>query len=200
MINRWFLTLACRALAHEGVIAYPTETVFGLGCDPFSATAVARILSLKNRPWQKGLILIGANFEQLSPFIQLPNRAIMKSVLRSWPGPVTWTFEATPLVPAWIRGDHTTVAVRLSSHPMAQALCHRYRSAIVSTSANISGRPPTQHPTQVRRWFGEQIDYILPGHAGPYRQPSEIRDVRTQQVLRASSTTAIAKQQTGKKV
>jgi L-threonylcarbamoyladenylate synthase len=171
-------------LLRGGVIVYPTETVWGLGCDPFNAAAVAHLLQIKQRPPEKGLILIGADLDQLRPYVVLPAASKLRNIAASWPGPVTWVFEATTLVPPWVRGKHSTVAVRVSSHPVAQALCAEFGKPLVSTSANISGHPPSQNELLVRRWFAGKLSYFVPGTAGPHRRPSEIRDAASGAILR----------------
>jgi len=183
-INRWHIHQARRTLLRGGVIAYPTETVWGLGCDPFQETAVHRLLEIKQRPVEKGLILIAANLDQLRPFIVVSSPAQLEAAAATWPGPVTWVFEASDAVPMWVRGKHPTVAVRITSHPLAQALCADYGKPIVSTSANLSGHPPSQNELLVRRWFTGKVALFVPGEAGPYTRPSEIRDARSGAILR----------------
>ena len=166
-------------------MAYPTEAVFGLGCDPFHWFVVERILELKQRPPGKGLILIAADFEQLRPFVKpLPNRQ-MRIAFDSWPGPHTWLLPATAAVPPWICGDHDTVAVRVTAHPVAAALCNACNFALASTSANLSGRPPARNALGVRLRFGDQIDYILTGSVGSLSQPTPIRDLATGRIVRS---------------
>lgn len=183
-INRWQIHQAKRSLLRGGVIVYPTETVWGLGCDPFSESAVRRLLDIKQRPVEKGLILIAAHLEQLLPYIVAPSAAQLETAAATWPGPVTWVFDASDAVPAWVRGKHPTVAVRVTSHPVAQALCADYGKPLVSTSANVSGHSPSQNSLLVRRWFTGKADLFVPGEAGPYTRPSEIRDARTGAILR----------------
>lgn len=183
-INRWHIHQVKRSLLWGGVIAYPTETVWGLGCDPFHEAAVRRLLEIKQRPVEKGLILIAANLDQLLPYIVAPSAVQLNAVASTWPGPVTWVFEASAAVPAWVRGKHPTVAVRVTSHPIAQALCADFGKPLVSTSANVSGRAPSQNELLVRRWFNGKVDLFVPGKAGPYSRPSEIRDAQSGAILR----------------
>ncbi|MFZ5592841.1 MAG: Sua5/YciO/YrdC/YwlC family protein [Pseudomonadota bacterium] len=181
----WRLGRSVRVLRKGGVIAYPTEAVYGLGCDPLDAQAVLRLLALKDRPMEKGLILIASDFQQLQPFIRAPDSATLDKIQSTWPGPVTWLLPVKPETPAWLRGAHDTLAVRVTAHPQAAALCRAFGGAIVSTSANPGGLPPARNALQVRRYFGDTIDDILPGKAGPRRKPSEIRDAATGRVVRA---------------
>ena len=176
---------AARALRDGGVVAYPTESVFGLGCDPFDPEAVARILSIKRRRVDSGLILLAAAVEQLDAYI-CPAPAERERMLASWPGPVTWVVAATPGVPAWITGGRSSVAVRVTAEPVAAALCRAADMAIVSTSANRSGRPPARSTLQTRRRFASVVDEILPGAVGGYSRPTEIRLASSGDVLRAA--------------
>lgn len=169
-----------------GVIAYPTEAVYGLGCQPANFIAVKRILNLKNRPCEKGLIIIAASIEQLHPYISLADIPRSREILDSWPGPVTWVIPARPGVPDWIRGDSESVAVRVCAHPLTRDLC-MFTGPLVSTSANPGGYPPAKTALKVRVYFGRAVDYILPGNIGSYRKPTEIRDAMTGKVLRSGT-------------
>ena len=175
---------AARVLLTGGVVAYPTESVFGLGCDPLEATAVARILAIKRRKVESGLILLAADLDQLEAYID-PAPAERERMLASWPGPVTWVVAATPAVPAWVTGGRDTVAVRVTAEPLAAALCRRAGIAIVSTSANRSGRPPARNTLQTRRQFSAVVDHILPGTVGGLARPTEIRLASSGRILRA---------------
>ncbi|MGH8460462.1 MAG: L-threonylcarbamoyladenylate synthase [Stenotrophobium sp.] len=178
------LRAACHALRDGGVIAYPTEAVWGLGCDPMNRHAGERLLHLKQRDWRKGLILIAANYSQLQPLIaEIPFNQLVPA-LSSWPGPTTWLVPASERVPEWVRGVHSTVAVRVTAHPVAAALCAAYGGAIVSTSANRAGESPVMTITQLRLRFGSEIDAVLTGALGGRSQPSTIRDLQTGKTLR----------------
>jgi L-threonylcarbamoyladenylate synthase len=169
-----------------GVVAYPTEAVWGLGCDPLDAEAVARILALKERPVSMGLILIAATIEQLEPWLEPVDREVRARVMATWPGPVTWVLPAQDWVPAWLHGGRGTLAVRVTAHAQSAALCHAAGRAIVSTSANRSGRPAARSGVQVRRWFGDELDFILGGATGGLERPSEIRDAISGRPIRAA--------------
>ena len=183
-MNNWHFKQAVRHLVAGGVIAYPTEAVFGLGCDPNNAMAVKRLLTLKQRPWQKGLILIAADYTQLVPFLEPLTPAIKQRVFASWPGAVTWLLPAKPEVPHWLCGQSNQLAVRVTAHPQTVALCQFWGGALVSTSANLSNRPTTKTALKVRKIFGHTLDYIVPGSTGKHQRPSEIRDALTNIVLR----------------
>jgi L-threonylcarbamoyladenylate synthase len=173
-----------RRLRSGQVIAYPTEAVFGLGCDPVNEAAVRRLLAIKQRPIAKGLILIAADFTQLTPFVEPLDKAQRARVDETWPGPVTWLLPASERVPLWLRGRHDTIAVRVTAHPTAALLCRGWGGALVSTSANLSGRPPARTPLAVRRQLGTRIDCIVAEPVGGSARPSEIRDLRSGRVVR----------------
>ncbi len=177
---------AVHALRRGGVIAYPTEAVYGLGCNPLDPDAVARLLSLKQRPAAKGVILIASDFAQLQPYLAPLDGALQQQVSASWPGPVTWLLPARSDTPYWLRGGHDSLAVRVTAHPAAAALCAAFGGAIVSTSANIGGQRPARSPLAVRRVFGDQLDFILHAPLGGLDRPTEIRDGRSGRVVRAA--------------
>ena len=173
---------AAEVLRGGGVIAYPTEGVFGLGCLPNVLGAVQRILDIKQRDPSKGLILIAANPSQLDDWIDLPNDAALPDPN---PGsPVTWIVPAADRVTPAVRGDHTGIAVRITTNPVAQAICLSASSPIVSTSANLSGQAIAEDQVGLRRQFGGLVDYVVPGDCGPSSGPSEIRILATGEVLR----------------
>jgi L-threonylcarbamoyladenylate synthase len=176
---------AARVVRGGGVVAYPTEAVFGLGCLPHDRKAVERVLAMKRRSWHKGLIVIGASLEQLERYVVLPPEPRRREVLASWPGPHTWILDARAGVPRWITGGRASVAVRWTAHPVAAALCLAVGEALVSTSANVSRRPPHRRPLRLRRDFGPLVDYVLAGPLGGDAAPTAIRDGRSGRVLRA---------------
>lgn len=173
---------AAQVLARGGIIAYPTESCYGLGCDPRQRRAVRRLLRLKQRPAAKGLILVAATAAQCRPYFtgELPTQ-----VADSWPGPYTWLLPARANTPTWLRGRHTRIALRVSAHPAVQALCRASGMAIVSTSANRGGQRPARSQREVRQRFGDEIDYIVPGAIGRLRRPTQIADAASGCVLRA---------------
>jgi len=183
--RRWQLAQAARHVNAGGIIAYPTEAVFGLGCDPRDGAAVLRLLALKQRSLAKGLILLAARFEDLQPFIAALPVETRSRVRKSWPGPVTWLLPARPEVPYWLRGSHTALAVRVTAHPLAAALCQACGGVLVSTSANISKRPPARSALAVRRRFGANVDYVLSGALGDLEKPTPIIDGTNGRVVRA---------------
>lgn len=175
---------AVTALKQGGVIAYPTEAVFGLGCDPSNEDAIKRIIELKGRDADKGLILIAASYEQLQPYIADLDKQTEHELLASWPGPVTWLVPASSTVSSSIRGKHTSLAVRVTAHPLVQQLCNGFTGAIISTSANTAGEVPARTAEEVKKYFKDSLDYILEGETSGLDKPTEIRDALSKEVIR----------------
>jgi len=183
---RWQLRQAAETLKNGGVIAYPTEAVYGLGCQPFDQAAVSRVLDLKQRHPGKGLILISDKLSRLEPFLKPLSKTERSKLAKSWPGPNTWLIPVQDWVPAWLTGSHGTLAVRVTAHPVASGLCKLAGMPIVSTSANIAGHRPARTSLQVRRQFGDQLDAIVSGRTDSTANPSTIRDLKTGRVIRSA--------------
>lgn len=183
-IPEFLVRIAVRKLRAGGVIAYPTEGVWGLGCDPCNETAVRRLLALKQRDPAKGLILVAADIDQFEPLLQKVSAHHRERLDASWPGPHTWLVDDEGKAPRLIRGRHSRVALRVSAHPLVRSLCRAFGGPVVSTSANPAGRPAPLSAWQVRRYFGRRLDFILPGPLGGQRGPTPIRDLATGRVLR----------------
>ena len=180
------LRLALQALSAGGVVACPTEAVWGLGCDPWNASAVQRLLELKRRPEAKGLILVAANIEQLHWLLWDLPEPWRERLDRSWPGPVTWLVPHKNRVPVWISGSSDRVAVRVSAHTGVVALCQAAGRPLVSTSANSAGAQAAREIFQLRRYFGTGLDYTVPGRLGDGRRPSMIRDLASDTLVRSN--------------
>jgi L-threonylcarbamoyladenylate synthase len=183
-MNRKQLNRAAEVLRAGGIVAYPTESCYGLGCDPRRSAALRRLLRLKRRPRELGLILIADDVQRLTPWFNWPDDTVRTRVLESWPGPITWLLPARHTVNHWLRGDHDTLALRVTAHPGAAALCRHAGLPLVSTSANRHGHPPARSAGAVRRQFGNAVDYILEGNLGDSPRPTEIRDALSGKVLR----------------
>lgn len=174
--------VAARVLRAGGVIAYPTEAVFGLGCAPQFRDATARIMAIKRRKPGKGFIIVAARIEQVQRFIDISS-IDLKPILATWPGPVTWILPAGRATPPWLIGSHRTIAIRVSAHPVVRQLCEA-AGPLVSTSANPSGRAPARSSARVRSYFPGILDYIVPGKVNTAAAPSEIREAESGLVLR----------------
>ncbi|MBB1518602.1 L-threonylcarbamoyladenylate synthase [Aquipseudomonas guryensis] len=185
MHSSWRVQRMARIVREGGVIAYPTEAVWGLGCDPWNEMAVERLLALKDRPVHKGLILVADNIRQFDFLLDdLPERWIDR-LASTWPGPNTWLVPHQGLLPEWISGQHDTVALRVSDHPLVRDLC-ALTGPLVSTSANPAGRPSARSRLRVEQYFHQQLDGVLGGALGGRRNPSLIRDLRSGDVVRPS--------------
>lgn len=182
-MSSWKIRQAVLSLNQGKVIAYPTEAVYGLGCNPWHENAVYSLLDIKDRPWQKGLILIAANIEQLEDFIEPIHSALAHEIHASWPGPTTWVLPAKKGVPEYLRGEHDSIAVRVTAHHQTADLCRQFGGAIVSSSANLTGKKPAKSSREVR-WNLPKIETVLSGQCGGANKPTQIRDGQTGDILR----------------
>jgi len=169
-----------------GLIAYPTEAVFGVGCDPFNASAVAHLLALKQRDWRKGLIVVVDSFAAAARLSRPLLPAQWQRLKDSWPGPVTYLLPAADSVPLWVRGDSDKIAVRFSAHPVASALCQAVGGVLISTSLNVAGEPPVRSTLQARKSWRHDLDLIVPGNTGGQKNPTQIKDLLTGELVRPS--------------
>ena len=171
------------AFKKSGVIAYATESCYGLGCNPMDMRAIRKILKIKSRANYKGLIVIAANFYQLRHLIRPLSRAQCAELARDWPGPSTFLLPASHRVLPALRGKHDKIAVRVTAHADAAALCHSLGTALVSTSANRAGQRPLRTARACRKAFLQRV-LTLPGRIGNRRKPSSIIDFETGRILR----------------
>lgn len=173
-------------IVQGGVIAYPTEAVYGLGCDPDNDEAIEKLLAVKQRPWQKGLILVASSFEQLLPYIDVAQltQAQLDFAHSKWPGPFTFVMPVREHVSRKLRGEFDSIAVRVSAHPIVRELCDTLNKPLVSTSANLAGQMPIMSSTQILADFADKIDALVLGDLGQQTQPSSIIDARSGQILR----------------
>lgn len=184
--QEWQTIRAAHLVKRGGVVAYPTEAVWGLGCDPLNRYAVEQLLSLKQRPVDKGLILVSGNPEHFRDLLDPLPKDAQSRFYAPVDIPTTWLVpDIRGQVPEWVKGQYNSVACRLSVHPLIRGFCGKLGSAIISTSANPAGKAPATNPLRLRQYFGEQLDYILPGPLGKFRRPSVIRDLETDRVIRA---------------
>ena len=178
---------AIAVLREGGVIAYPTEFCFGLGCDPQNQQAVERILEIKQRGVAQGLILIASTVEQVVEYADLMMLERAEEIKASWPGPNTWIIPVTSHTPNWIKGEHSSVAMRVTDHPLVRALCDGFGGAIVSTSANRHGQESLVSAEQVEAEMSDEVDLIMRGDLSPNsgeRLASRLIHGQTGEVLR----------------
>lgn len=175
---------AVAVLKQGGIIAYPTEAVFGLGCDPDDDIALNRLLSLKQRPAEKGLIIIAASLEQLQPYIKALSEDQKQKLLATWPGRVTWLIPVKQSVSRLLVGQHDSIAARVTAHPVASELCRQYGKPLVSTSANLSGHEPARSASEVKKQFANNVDFVVDGEVDLAGKPSQIRDLISDKIIR----------------
>jgi len=178
------IALAVDAVRRGGIIAYPAEAVFGLGCNPDDTDAIKRLLQLKGRDPNKGLIIVASHPSQLDAWMAPLPAHRKKRLLASWPGPVTWIVPARAGLPDLLTGQRSTLAVRVSAHPVIQQLCHTLDHPLVSTSANRSGSTPLRDAASVRRAFGAGVDVVIQAAIGHEAKPTPIFDALTLEQLR----------------
>lgn len=172
------------ALRAGGVIAYPTEFCFGLGCDPRDEEALIRLLKIKRRDMSQGVILIAANVAQIESYADLGSLPNKREILASWPGRNTWLLPARSTVPSWITGQHDSVAMRVPDHPLCRQLCEAFGHPLVSTSANRHAEAAHTDVRELRSDLGDQIDVIIDAPLGGAGAASTIRDAISGEVLR----------------
>ena len=168
-----------------GVLAYPTEGVYGLGCDPDNREAFERIFAMKRRPPEQGVLLIAASSEQVRPWIGEAPESAFARANAIWPGAHTFIFPRSPRVPEWIAGGHAGIALRVTAHASSAALCRAFGGPIVSTSANRHGEPPARSATDIRVIFGDEPDGVLDAPLGGLDRPTPITDAVSGAIIRA---------------
>ena len=183
MISPWHYRLASKIIHRGGIIAYPTEAVYGLGCDPLNYHAVEKICQLKNRSLDQGLILIAANVEQVQPYTDCTHAQLNKLTTKK-NAQLTWLVPANPHCPGWVTGQHDSIAIRFTNHPIAKKLCKYTKHALISTSANRSGQEPARNALRVKQIFTNELDWILHAEVGAHSRPTEIRDYNSGDIIR----------------
>ena len=171
-------------LKQGGVIAYPTEAVWGLGCDPFNKEAVYRILNIKKRPVEKGLILISGEEDHLEKWKHQLSESQYQRLTSKTSKPTSWVVPDTQITPEWVRGEHKSVAIRMIQHAQTTALCSGFGGVLVSTSANTAGNPPAVTQDEVKQYFEGQLDAIFDAPLGDNNQPSQVRDLISNVIYR----------------
>ena len=184
-IDPFHIHSAVQTLKQGKLIGYPTESMFGIGCDPKQSSAIERILEIKQRSPAMGLILIASDISQLEPWVDFKQVPDMQTLLSSWPGHETWLVPAKKHVSNLLTGSHDTLAVRVSAHPIVCQLCDNFKAAITSTSANKNGQPESGSVFSAQQIFNAEIDYYVPGEITGKGRASRIRHALTGQVIRA---------------
>lgn len=173
---------AFEVLRDGGVVACPTEAVYGLSCDPWNENAVMRLLAMKRRDVAQGLIVVAGGLYQLTSLVDHLSREQRETLAASWPGPVTWLVPVNERVPDWIRGAHDSVAMRVTNHPVMAELCRVVGKPLVSTSANPHGEPPARDAQTVEEYFPGLP--VVRGELGGRTNPTGIRDLVSGRTIR----------------
>lgn len=181
------IRIATDCILKGGVIAYPTESCLGLGCNPDDEDAIKRLLAIKQRQAKQGLILVASDQQQLNGYVQWDQlSASQLAELRStWPGPVSWLIPASDTCSPLLRGEHTTLAVRIPAFKLMRDLCRSAQMPLISTSANRHGEPAITTVSQLKALLGGEVDYIIDQPIQGLAQASKIIDAMTQNILRA---------------
>ncbi len=186
-MSPWQINRLGKAVLHGAVFAYPTDTIWGFGCHPLIASSALRILNIKKRPVSKGLILLSSKIDYVEAYIsdQLSNEHV-KRLQRIEKHPTTWLVKASHDCPHWLRGQHPTIAVRLTSHPFVEELCDSIKTPLVSTSANRAGQSTVANAIQARKQFGDEIDFIVSGFSTGSKTASAIKSLENNRMIRSN--------------
>jgi L-threonylcarbamoyladenylate synthase len=185
-MSPWALNRFVHAVSRGAIFGYPTDTIWGFGCHPLIATSTNRILRIKNRSPEKGLILLSSRLEYCAAYLDMDLEQL-RAIRAPADKPTTWLVPASSFCPPWIRGNFPTVAIRITDHPLMQILCDRLEAPIVSTSANRAGRAPVRNALQMRKQFADELDFIVTGFTTGTGRPSEIRSLASGTTVRSGS-------------
>lgn len=177
---------AITAFLSGGIIAYPTEAVFGLGCDPDNEIALQRLLDIKQRSPDKGLILLASDFEQLLPYVDMSQVSSVQQdeILSRWPNGITQVLTKQCGISTLLSGKFDSIAVRITTQPDVVALCRHVNRPIVSTSANLSGLPAAIDWRSLDPQLLSQLDHVIKGFTLGFDKPSTIIDAITGEEFR----------------
>jgi len=183
MASDFHIRLAAHHVRHGGVIVYPTETVYGLGCDPFNEPAVDYLNFLKQRTPEKGLILLAGSLQQLELCIDIPDDPCRAKILSN-EQPTSWIVAAKNNLPSWITAKNGSVAVRISKHPVVTQLCSLLGFPLVSSSANPGGGKPAENMLQIQNYFHNQVHTILTSNIPASGTPSTLKHLTNNKIFR----------------
>ena len=182
-MSPWALNRLLHAVSKGAVFGYPTDTIWGFGCHPLIASSANRIRQIKNRSPDKGLILLSSRLEYCMAYVDVEADQLQPVQVDSHQ-PTTWLVPASDFCPPWIRGNHATVAIRITDHPLVRLICDRLQAPIVSTSANRAGKSSVRNSQQMRKQFRYELDFIVTGFAAGANRPSAIKSLATGNSLR----------------
>jgi L-threonylcarbamoyladenylate synthase len=172
MASDFSIRHAAHIIKSGGIIAYPTDTIYGLGCDPYNICAIEKINIIKQRPLNKKFILLAGHFNQIKPLIKMDKNQ-EKIILRATQ-PTSWVVNAGPHAPKWLIDNNGTLTIRVSQNNIVQRLCHILGHAIISTSANPSGKTPAKNSLELHKYFHHTVDKILASNKKLTNKPSKI--------------------------
>jgi len=178
------LELAVDVLEKGGIIAYPTESTFGLGCDPFNTVVIERLQEIKQREADKGMIVVVANWSQVEELVEWQDEIQKDMIEQTWPGHITWVFPAKKSLSPRLCGPHHTIAIRMSAEPLIKELCDQFGHGVVSTSANVSHKTAVTTMMEAKSVFAEQVDFYVDEKVGAAKGPSKIIDAITCKIYR----------------
>jgi len=183
---------AAEILGNGGIVVYPTETVYGIGCDPLNHEAYSRILRLKGRDESKPMLLLACSVAQVEEFAGGLPDAVSRLADVFWPGPLTVVFRPGKRLPDHLYGPGGGVAFRVSPHPLASLLAREFGSPVTSTSANRTGETPLTGYDDALREFGDRVDVVLGGGGEMKGEPSTVVDLTSGEtrILREGAVSA----------
>ena len=184
-MSPWALNRLIRAVSNGAVFGYPTDTIWGFGCHPMLAESVARILTIKNRSPEKGLILLSSRLEYCAPYLDASPQQL-ETIRLPCAQPTSWLVPTSDYCPGWICGNFPTVAIRITDHPLLRIICDGLQAPIVSTSANRAGRVPVRNALQMRKQFAAELDFIVTGFSAGSGRPSEIKSLVSGTTVRSN--------------
>ena len=165
-----------------GVIAYPTDTIYGLGCDPYNQQAVELINTIKQRPLDKQFILLASDIGQIRPLLQIDDN--QEKMIEQNTEPTSWVVTANQRAPAWLVDENNTITIRVSKHANIERLCSALGHAIISTSANVSGKRPARNTLELHKYFHGCVDKILVSDQEQMARPSKIIRLCDNEIIR----------------
>lgn len=172
MASDFSIRHAAHIINHGGIIAYPTETVYGLGCDIYNPDAIEKINIIKQRPLNKQFIILVGEIAQIRSLIEINDKE--KSIIENTTEPTSWVIKASPLAPEWLTDDRNMLTIRISQNSLVKKLCHILGHGIISTSANISGKKPARTSLDLHNAFHDKVDKILVSNQKTFNKPSKI--------------------------
>lgn len=182
MPSDFSIRLAAQQIKYGGIIAYPTDTIYGLGCDPYNIEAVENLNLIKQRPLNKQFILLAGQFNQIAPLIIVNSE--QKKLVEDTTESISWIADASSTAPSWLIGKTNTLTVRISQNEIVKKLCNALGHAIISTSANLSGKLPATNSLTIRKYFGARLNHSLATNKKLKAKPSKIIRLCDNRVIR----------------